>query len=179
MTDVKERFKAWGSTLYGEIDFKPDEWSNDNPYSPDLEIEHDKTKLKFVDTYTLFGMSLEKLTADTPYPKRKDQEVWRSRPWKWWRGHPNLLFIENENEFWKYAENDVLALEWCVHYWRKWIFERWHIDILRTKNVFGYWSKNSQVKNHRTFRTIHRKRILGQEQQTKGQNRFRSRNERR
>jgi len=137
LTDVRERFKSWGSSLYGEVDFKPDDWVNFNPFSPDLEIEHDTIKFKFVDTYSLFGASLEKLTQESPYPKRKDEDVWRGRPWKWWRARPDRLFAEDEDEFWRYAENDVLALEWCVHYWRKWIWGRWRIDILRTRTFSG------------------------------------------
>ena len=137
LTDVKERFKAWGGSLYGEVDFQPDQWLNFNPYNPDIEIEQDKIKFKFVDTYTLFGMSLEKLTQDTPYPKRKDDFEWRGKPWRWWRAHPNKLFEEDQNEFWQYAENDCLSLEWCVDHWRQWIWGRWSIDILRTKTFSG------------------------------------------
>lgn len=137
LTDVRERFKSWGSSLYGEVDFKPDDWANFNPFSPNLEIKHDKIKFKFVDTYSLFGISLEKLTQESPYPKHKDEDVWHGKPWKWWRARPDKLFEEDEQTFWNYAENDVLALEWCVHYWRKWIWDRWRIDILRTKTFSG------------------------------------------
>lgn len=137
LTDVREKFKAWGGSLYGEVDFQPDQWLNFNPYNPDIEIEQDKIKFKFVDTYTLFGMSLEKLTQDTPYPKHKDDFEWLGKPWRWWRAHPDKLFEEDQNEFWRYAENDCLSLEWCVNYWRHWIWDRWSIDILRTKTFSG------------------------------------------
>lgn len=135
LTDVKERFKAWGSTLYGEIDFSfdSDEWSNFNPFSPDLEIEHNKVKFKFIDTYTLFGMKLERLSEKSPFPKLRDDDEWKGKPFKYWRANPDKHFAEDEAHFWQYAESDCLGLEYCVLYWRKWIFDRWSLDILRTK----------------------------------------------
>lgn len=139
LTDAKERFKAWGSTLYGEINFEPDQWTNYNPYSPDIELEFEKVKFKFVDTYSLFGMSLEKLTDQegNPYPKIKDDFVWRGKKWSYWRKNPHLLFAEDKGKFWFYADNDVLGLLWCVDYWRKWVWARWSIDILRTRTFSG------------------------------------------
>ena len=134
-TDVREKFKSWGSTLYGEVDFN--EPVNFNPSAPDLDLNFNKVKFRFVDTYALFCMSLEKLTETTPHPKRKNSEMWRGKEWKWWRAHPDKLFQEDETEFWKYADNDTLALEWCVHYWRKWVWDKWSIDILRTRTFSG------------------------------------------
>ena len=135
LTDAKERFKAWGSTLYGEISFEPDQWINFNPYSPEIELEFQKTKFKFVDTYSLFGMSLEKLTDQegNPYPKIKEDYNWHGHPWSYWRKNPHLLFAEDEGKFWQYADNDCLGLLWCLEYWRQWVWQKWNIDILRTR----------------------------------------------
>jgi len=139
LTDAKERFKAWGSTLYGEISFEPDQWINFNPYSPEIELEFQKTKFKFVDTYSLFGMSLEKLTDQegNPYPKIKEDYNWHGHPWSYWRKNPHLLFAEDEGKFWQYADNDCLGLLWCLEYWRRWVWDRWSIDILRTRTFSG------------------------------------------
>jgi hypothetical protein len=132
---VREKFRSWGSTLYGEFSFEQGEWTNYNPSEPNLEVTHEKVKFKFIDTYSLFGMKLETLTnvKENPYPKISEDEVWHGKKWKWWREHPHLLFAEDPEKFWSYADNDCLGLLWCVNYWRKWMWEKWRIDILRTR----------------------------------------------
>jgi len=132
---VKEKFKSWGSTLYGEFSYNAGEWNNYNPSEPNLELTHEKIKFKFIDTYTLFGMKLETLTnvKENPYPKIREDEVWHGQPWSYWRSHPNLLFAEDKEKFWSYADNDCLGLLWSVDYWRAWIWNKWHIDCLRTR----------------------------------------------
>jgi len=132
-TDVKEKFKSWGNTLYGEVSFEPGEWTNFNPSEPDVSITFEKTRFKFVDTYTLFGMKLETLTNASPYPKIRDDEMWHGQVFKYWRANPHLHFKEDQEHFWAYAESDCLGLLWCVEYWRNWVWNKWSIDILRTR----------------------------------------------
>jgi len=131
---VMTKIRTYGAGLYGEAVFEPDQWLNYNPSGYKIELEHEQIKFVFIDTYALFGMSLEKLTTGTPYEKPRDTEIWNGQqPWSYWRRNPHLLFEKDEGKFWKYAEGDVLGLEWCVNYWRKWIWGKWSIDILRTK----------------------------------------------
>lgn len=134
LTDCKEVFKSFGSMLYGEFDFDPEtDWDNFNPNSPSLEVKEDQIKFRFLDTFALFGMKLETLTQGTPYPKHRDDDIWHGKPWSWWRANPEKFFAEDEVEFWKYADNDCLSLEWCVLHWGRWLWDRWKIDILWTK----------------------------------------------
>lgn len=141
-TDCKEVFKSWGSTLYGEVDFDKDDitdtWANYNPSEPDLELEYEGVKFSFIDTFTIFGMSLEKLTQSSPFPKHKDEDIGLDgKPWKHWRKNPDLWYARDQDGFWEYADNDVRSLEWCVLHWGDWLWRRWHIDIFRTKTFSG------------------------------------------
>jgi len=127
--------RKFGSGSYGEYGFMVDDWENYDPpdYLIEASTESGRIRLQFIDSYPLFGMSLEKLTDGTKYQKPKDDEIWHGKPWRERRANPHLLFKEDQESFWRYTEGDALGLWDRVDFWRRFVWEKWHIDILRVK----------------------------------------------
>lgn len=93
--------------------------------------------VKIIDTLKLFGgASLEKATEGSPIPKHS-LEGFKGHPGDYWRANPDRLFAIAEQEFWKYAETDVGALLWRLLDVRKFVWETWHIDLLRWRSTAG------------------------------------------
>jgi hypothetical protein len=135
ITDGAESFREYGAGYVGYARFA-DEPERDDLRAVRIESSKHGIKFAFIDTYPIFGMGLEKLSADSPYPKRRDDELWHGKRWKWWRAHPSATFVEDEATFWRYAEDDVRGLLFAVNKWRKEVWENWQVDILWEK-TFG------------------------------------------
>jgi hypothetical protein len=135
ITDGAEKFREYGAGYVGYTRFT-DEPEKDDLRALKIEAVKDDIKITFLDSYLIFGMSLEKLSADTPYPKRRDDDMWHGKPWGWWRAHPSATFIEDGPTFWKYAEDDVRGLLFAVNKWREMVWDIWQVDILIEK-TFG------------------------------------------
>jgi hypothetical protein len=106
VTDGAESFREYGAGYVGYARFA-DEPERDDLRAVRIDASKFGIKFAFIDTYPIFGMGLEKLSADSPYPKRRDDDLWHKKRWNWWRAHPSATFVEDETTFWKYAEDDV------------------------------------------------------------------------
>lgn len=110
------KIKAWGDDSW-------EAW-----LSPNLSV---------VDTGKLFGgTSLAKVTAGSPIEKHH-LDGFRDKPEQYWRANPDLLYKEDQNEFWKYALTDVKALLWSLLHIREFVWTRWHLDLLRVHSLAG------------------------------------------
>ncbi|MCJ7768459.1 hypothetical protein MUP79_08715 [Candidatus Bathyarchaeota archaeon] len=135
VTEGAEVFRSLGAGYVGYARFA-DEPQRDELRAVRVEAWKFGIKFTFIDTYPIFGMGLEKLTAGSPYPKRKDEDLWHGKMWRWWRAHPSATFIEDPETFWTYAENDVRGLLFAVNHWRALVWHLWNVDILVEK-TFG------------------------------------------
>jgi hypothetical protein len=135
ITEGSEVFREYGAGYVGYARFA-DEPERDDVRAVRIETSRFGIKFAFIDTWPIFGIGLEKLTADTPFPKRRDKDLWHGKAWKWWRAHPASTFLENEATFWTYAENDVRGLLFAVNKWRAKVWHLWQVDILVEK-TFG------------------------------------------
>ena len=135
ITEGAEAFREYGAGYVGYARFA-DESERDDLRAVRIEATKFGIKFAFIDTYPIFGMGLEKLTAGTPFPKRRNDELWHGKLWKWWRAHPSNTFTEDEATFWKYAEDDIRGLLFAVNKWRAEVWRLWQVDILVEK-TFG------------------------------------------
>lgn len=88
-------------------------------------IEDKKRSLNWwiKDSFGIFGTSLAKLTEDTPFPKYKITQKEREDPYLHWR--------KRRRHFWKYAQDDVISLQWSTKHWRTKVWGTYGVDILR------------------------------------------------
>jgi len=94
-------------------------------------------KIVVVDTWKLFGgASLARVTETSPMAK-VSLEGFKGKPELHWRANPNLLFEEDQETFWRYALGDVKALLWSVLDLRKFVWDTWHMDLLRVHTLAG------------------------------------------
>lgn len=91
-----------------------------------------------IDTSKLFGnkVSLAKATEGSPFQK-VSLEGFQGRPESYWRGNPDALFQEHPDKFWEYALGDAKALLWRLLDLRRFVWERWHIDLFRVHSAAG------------------------------------------
>ncbi len=93
-------------------------------------------KTRVFDTYKLFGVALAKLTEGAPIAK-VSLEGFHNKPESYWRPNPDLLFAESEEKFWEYALVDAKALLWSLLHMRTFVWDRWHLDLLRSHSLAG------------------------------------------
>jgi hypothetical protein len=90
-----------------------------------------------IDTLKLFGgSSLSTIAKSTPIPKHS-LDGFKEKPEAYWRANPDALYEEAEEEFWKYALTDVRALLWSMLELRKFVWERWHVDLFKSRSIAG------------------------------------------
>ncbi len=120
-----------------------------------------------VDTWKLFGgASLARVTETSPLAK-VSLEGFRGESELHWRANPNLLFDADQEMFWRYALGDVKALLWALLSLRKFVWETWHMDLLRVHTLAGLSCRILQSRLREALEPAKREKYLDNNERTR------------